>query len=72
MSVGHDKLDPAQAAPRQAFKKARPERLGFRRADVQPDNLAPAVAISGHGDYCRHRNAITTTTYSIKHGCKLI
>jgi hypothetical protein len=53
MSVGDDQLDAAQAAPRQAFEKSGPERLGFREADVQPDDLAPAVGIGGDGDYCR-------------------
>jgi hypothetical protein len=56
MSIGDDKLDPEQAASRQAFQKARPERLGFRRADVQPDNLASAVSIGGHGDYRGNRD----------------
>src|SRR5207302_7769764 len=27
-----------------------------RGADVQPDDLAPAVGVGGHGDYCRNRD----------------
>src|SRR5436190_21164015 len=56
MGVGDDQLDPAQAAPRQALQKARPERLGLRGTDVQPDDLTPAIGVGGNRDYCRDRN----------------
>ena len=39
-------LHATQAAPRQALEKPRPERLGFRRTDMQPDDLALAVRCS--------------------------
>ena len=51
MSIRDHQLDPAQAAPRQAFEKTRPEGFGLRRADVQPDNLASAIAVDRHSDY---------------------
>jgi hypothetical protein len=60
MSVGDDQLDPAQAAPRQTFEKARPERLGFRGADVQSDDLAPAVGVGGDSNYRGDRNDVAT------------
>jgi hypothetical protein len=42
------------------------ERLvGFRGADVQPDNLASAVGVGGHGDYRGNRNAPTSTTVGV-------
>jgi hypothetical protein len=59
MSIGDNQLDAAQPASRQALQKARPERLGFRGADVQPDDFAPAVGVGGHRDYCRDRDDAT-------------
>jgi hypothetical protein len=56
MGVGDDQLDASQPASRQALQKARPEGLGLRGADVQPDDLASAVAVGGHSDYCRDRD----------------
>jgi hypothetical protein len=60
VSIGDDQLDPAQAAPRQALQKRRPERLGFRCADVQPDDLAPAIGVRRHGDYRGNRDDAAT------------
>src|SRR3712207_3277578 len=54
--VGDDQLDALQPAPDQAPEKAGPEGLRLRRPDVQPDDLAPALGIAGHGDYGRHRD----------------
>jgi hypothetical protein len=54
MGVRDHQLHPAQATPRQALQKARPKRLGFRGADVQPDDLALAVGVHRHSDYRRH------------------
>src|SRR5438067_12111630 len=62
MGVGDDQLDPTQAAPRQALQKRRPERLGFRGADMQPDDLASAVGVGGDSDYCRHRHDAAALT----------
>jgi hypothetical protein len=56
MGVGNDQLDTAQSAPRQAFQKARPKGFGLRRADMQPDNLAPAIVVGGDSDYRRNRD----------------
>jgi hypothetical protein len=42
--------------PRPLRLKVRPEDLGFRRADVQADDLAPAVGVDGNGDYRRDRD----------------
>ena len=36
--------------------KARPESLGFRGTDMQPDDLASAVGVGRHGDYCGDRD----------------
>src|ERR1700720_915169 len=56
MGVGDDQLDASQPASRQALQKARPESLGFRRTDMEPDDLASAIGVGGHGDYCRDRD----------------
>src|SRR5580692_2161803 len=56
MGIGDDQLDAAQPAPRQALQKRRPEGFGLRRADMQPNDLASAVGVGGHGDYCRDRD----------------
>ena len=53
MGVGDDQLDATQPASRQALQKARPERLGLRRTDMQPDDLASAIGVDGHSDYRR-------------------
>src|ERR1700730_15140378 len=56
MGIGDDPLDAAQPAPRPALQKRRPEGFGLRRADMQPNDLASAVGVGGHGDYCRDRD----------------
>jgi len=56
MGVRDHQLDTAQPAPRQALQKRRPERLGLRRADIEPDNLASAIGVGGDSDYCRNRD----------------
>src|SRR4051794_18507743 len=43
-----------RAAPDQALQERGPERFRLGRADVQADDLAPALGIDRHGDYCRH------------------
>jgi hypothetical protein len=64
MSVGDHQLDAAQAASRQALQKRRPERLGFRGTDVQPDNLASAVGVGGHRDHRGNRDDAATLSLS--------
>src|SRR6266571_3083804 len=56
MGVGDDQLHATQPAPRQALQKSRPEGLGLRGADVEPDDLAPTVGIGRYSDYCGDRN----------------
>ena len=56
MGVGDHQFDATQPAPRQALQKARPEGLGLRRADMQPDDFAPAVGVGRDSDYCRDRH----------------
>jgi hypothetical protein len=43
--VRDHKLDAAQAASGQALEEIRPEGLGFRRADAEPDDLAPSFGV---------------------------
>src|SRR5215472_6816523 len=44
--------------PRRAKLLRKPDQKvsASRRADMQPDDLAPAVGVCGDGDYCRHRD----------------
>src|SRR5271170_7026070 len=49
--VGDHQLDAAQATLRQALQEAGPEGLGFRRANAEPDDLAPSFGVGGHSDY---------------------
>lgn len=53
MRIGDHQLHPAQAAAKHALEESRPERLGFRRADVESDDLPLALGVRGHGDYRR-------------------
>ena len=53
MRIRDHQLDAAQAAPCQAVQEPQPERLRFQRADVQADDLAPAVGVDRHSDYRR-------------------
>ena len=56
VGIGDDQLDAAQAATGHALEEGGPEGLGLRRADVQADDLAPAIGVRGHGDYRRDRD----------------
>jgi hypothetical protein len=51
--VRDHQLDAFQAAPVQAFEEDRPEGFGLWRSDVQADDLALAIGVCGHSDYCR-------------------
>jgi hypothetical protein len=51
VSVGDDQLHALQAAAGQALEEARPEDLGLGRADLETDDLAPAIGVDRHGDY---------------------
>src|SRR5215211_2199200 len=54
MGIGDHQLDAREAALGQAPEECAPESLGLGGADVQPDDLAAALGIDGHGDYRRH------------------
>jgi hypothetical protein len=56
MGVGDHQLDAGEAAALEAPKEVRPEDLGFRGAEVQADDLAPAVGVDSNGDYRRDRD----------------
>src|SRR4029077_11530578 len=56
MGIRDHQLDPPQAVSRQALQKARPEGFGLRRADVQPNDLASAIAVDCHSDYRGNRD----------------
>eukprot|EP01137_Pigoraptor_chileana_P013759 Opistho-2@67633 len=51
VGIGDDQLHAGQAAAGKVLEEGRPERFGFGRADVQADDLAPALGVDGHGDY---------------------
>src|SRR3546814_9365579 len=41
-----------KTAPNKVLQEVGPEDLRFRGADMQADDLAPALGVDGHGDYC--------------------
>ena len=51
VGVGDHQLDALEATLDQSLQEGRPERLRLGRADVQADDLAPALAVHGDGDY---------------------
>src|SRR6201996_7040990 len=56
MRVGDHRLDAAKAAPGELAQERGPERLGFRRADIHAENLAPAIGIDADRNDHRHRD----------------
>jgi hypothetical protein len=56
MGVRDHQLDAAQAASGERAQELGPEGLGFRRADVHAEHLAPAVAVDSNGDDHRNRH----------------
>src|SRR5512144_551347 len=67
MGVGDHQLDPAQAAAGELAQEARPEGLGLRRADIYPQNLAPAVRVNAdrNDDGDGGRPAVLTTSLQV-------
>ena len=55
VSVADHQLDAVETTLDQAFEESRPERLGFRGANAETDDLTPAFGGNRHGDYCRDR-----------------
>jgi hypothetical protein len=62
MGIRNHQLHATQPATRQALEKARPERLGLRGTDMQPDDLPLAVGVHRHSDYRSHRDDAPTLT----------
>jgi len=54
MGIRDHQLDAFEATLDQALQEGRPERLGLGGTKAQADDLAPAIGIDGHRDYCRH------------------
>ena len=52
-----------EAAPDQVFEEVGPEHFGFRRTDVQADDLAPAIGRNRHGDYRCDRDDAATVAH---------
>jgi hypothetical protein len=52
VSIGDDQLHAGKTAPNKVLQEVGPEDLRFRGADMQADDLAPALGVDGHGDYC--------------------
>ena len=63
MSIRDHQLDAFEPALDEAFEEARPERLCFRRADAEPDDLAPAFGGDRDSDYCRYRDDTTAVAH---------
>src|SRR4051812_20144751 len=53
MRIRDHQLHATQAAAKHALEESRPECLGFRRADVQSDDLPLTLGVRSHGDYRR-------------------
>src|SRR3954454_1226659 len=47
---------PFEPQPHEIAQESRPKRLGLGGADVQADDLAPAIGVHRHGDYGGHRD----------------
>lgn len=64
MGIGDHQLDALQPALGEPLQEGRPERLGFRGADAETDNLAAAFGVDRDGDYRRHGipRKLTVTT----------
>ena len=56
MGVGGNQLHALQATAHQSLQEPGPERLGLGWADLEADDLAPAVGVDRHGDYRRNRD----------------
>ncbi|KEQ02434.1 hypothetical protein GV68_21985 [Pseudorhizobium pelagicum] len=56
VSIRDDELDAGEPSAHQIAQKARPEWLGFRRANMPADDLPLPVGINSDSDYCRHGN----------------
>src|SRR3546814_8699445 len=52
VSIGDDQIHAGKTAPNKVLQEVGPEDLRFRGADMQADDLAPALGVDGHGDYC--------------------
>ena len=63
MGIGDDELDATQAATGQLAQELRPDRFGFRGADLQAQNLAPAGRIDGNGDDRGDRDDAAAAAY---------
>ena len=61
--VRDHELDAAQAASDQTLQEVRPEGLGFRRANAEPDDLAPSFGVGGHSDYRGDRDDASTLAH---------
>lgn len=55
VGIGHDQLNAAQAAAGEFTRERRPERLGFRGANIHAENFAPAVTFDADRDDHRDR-----------------
>ena len=70
--VRDHELDAAQAASGQALQEVRPEGLGFRRADAEPDDLAPSFGVGGHSDYRSDRDDASALAHLQGLWCELL
>jgi hypothetical protein len=50
VGIRDHQLDATQPAPSQLAQELGPERLGFRRADIHAQHLAPSVIVDADGD----------------------
>jgi hypothetical protein len=58
VGIGDNELDATQPAAGELAQECSPERLGFGRANIHAENLAPAVTIDADRNDDRDRRAI--------------
>jgi hypothetical protein len=64
VSIGDHQLDALEAALDKTLQESRPERFGFRRADAEPNDLAPALSGDRDGDYRGDRDNAAAIAHS--------
>ena len=63
MRIRDHQLDTLETTLDQALEESRPERLGLRGTNAEPDDLAPSFGCDRHGDYRGDRDDAATVAH---------